>query len=263
MSKSNKKPIKICQEKPKDFLKEYNLSNKELIQQITHLVFPRRTLKSTPLQDCKYRLRDSIIYRAESIRFHLELLFYTKNSIERKLILDLGKKDDLFLMILGRENLMQIFDDIVFHICSMFDYLGNLIGLLYCGQDRMKLKWNGVLKSIGDEKNELSKISIAPICKKIHKELVDPLFNYRGRLIHYNTDSARGSQKISIKEGFVNIDFDIGFPAMLKKSAKIKCLEKIKSEDQEEANIIEIARILSLESVRNTIEIIKNISPKY
>lgn len=45
---------------------------------------------------------------------------------------------------------MYIFDDIVFHICSIFDYVANLIGLLYLGKE--KRKWNNIVRSARDKK---------------------------------------------------------------------------------------------------------------
>jgi len=250
----------IGQAKIENSLKEYDSLNKQLTIGLRDLVFPRKDIfKKNPIQNSKYILRDSIIYRAGSVRFHLKLLLFIKGSIEKAFTEDLKKINDLPLMIQGTENMLQLFDDIVFHICSMFDYLGNLIGLLYCGQDKMKLKWNGILNSIMDKNNKLSKASIVPILEQTHKELVNPLFNYRTRLIHHKKDSARGLQKTYLGKEFTNIDFNVGFPEMLKKALKIKCLEKLQSKNQEEVNIIKVALILSVESIKNVLEIIKKI----
>jgi len=262
MENLNNESQNTDKKKIKKFLNDYDRLHKELLTNLVYLVLPRPNIfKTSPLQDSKFLLRDSIIYRSGSIRFHLDLLFLIKSSIEKRVSLDLSKFNDLPSIVQGTENTLQIFDDIIFHICSMFDYLGNLIGLLYYGEHKMRLKWNGLLDSIRDRNNKLSKTSIAPQCKQTNKELVDPLFNYRGRLIHYKKDKARGSQRISLNKEFANIDFNVGFPIMLKNSLKIKCLKDIKFGNQEEVNIHEIAIILSLDSIKRVIEIIKAIPP--
>ncbi len=256
----DKKSQNVGQAKTENLLKEYDSLYKQLMIGLRDLVLPRKDFfKKTLIQNSKYILRDSIIYRAGSIRFHLQLLLLVKSSIEKEFTADLKEIKNLHLRVQGTENMQQVFDDIVFHICSMFDYLGNLIALLYYGPNKIKLKWKGLLKSIKDLNSKLSKASVTSLLKQINNELVNPLFEYRANIFHYKKDSARGFQKTYLDKEFTNIDFNVGFPETLEKTLKIKCLEKLQSENLEEVNIINVALILSVESIKSIIEIIKKI----
>ena len=108
------------------------------------------------LNDCpNFLLRDSIIYRLFSIRFHLHLI----SNIQDNIVKSMEKKfpnDDVELFLIGRDRLLYIFDDIVFGVCSLLDYIGNIIGLIYIGQHKANIKWNGCLKSCHDKSNMLN-----------------------------------------------------------------------------------------------------------
>jgi hypothetical protein len=90
----------------------------------------------------------------------------------------------------GRQEQVQLFDSIVFHSISLFDYLGNLMDYVCNDKGQMRLKWMGVVQSIRDPSNPLSRSPVANIIKNLHSELVDHLYKHRSDLIHYSADLA-------------------------------------------------------------------------
>lgn len=135
-----------------------------------------------------YVIRDSIFFRYDSIVFHLKLL----QSIQKNQYDILNNKKNKLEAIHNldfrfMDQQFQLFDSIIFHTISLFDYLGNLIGLISKGE--VKMKWDGIMNSINDKNNSFSKFEISTIIKAIHHDLVDKLYNYRSELIHYTKAS--------------------------------------------------------------------------
>lgn len=77
----------------------------------------------------------------------------------------------------------------------MFDYLGNLIGFIYVGQNGIKLKWNGLARCARDKNNQIYSKKSATLISQAHKQFVNPLFEFRSDVIHYrmNTSGAERS----------------------------------------------------------------------
>jgi len=149
-----------------------------------------------------FHLRDSIFYRLESLIFHLNLLL----SIQRNHIGQLNKKpydseERHKLLYSGSAQQVQLFDSIVFHSISLFDYLGNLVDYIAGGKYQMRLKWTGVIKSVNDKNNPLSKSPIAPVVLDLNRKLVDRLYEHRSDLIHYSTDMGGAQATLNIMKG--------------------------------------------------------------
>lgn len=84
-------------------------------------------------------------------------------------------------VIFARKHQYYIFDDIIFNILSMFDYLASMIGYMFQGK---YLKWNNLASSASDDANEIGKSSFAQLIVKEHKRWVHALMGYRSDLIH-------------------------------------------------------------------------------
>lgn len=145
-------------------------------------------------------LRNSIFYKVDCINFHLGLLFQLDEHILKQLSTVLFNQEKEIEIIYEKgDQQFFLFDDIVFHIISLFDYLGNLIGFLFYGKQRMKLKWKGVLRCCENptwEKNKMGreKIRSSNACSVIlkhHKKLLSKLEEYRASLFHYRRDDAK------------------------------------------------------------------------
>lgn len=149
---------------------------------------------SSGQNDNYFKLRDSIYYRLGSVIFHLKLLQAVQNNQLKKLSESPFNEEEKQKMFYnGREEQFQLFDSIVFHSISLFDYIGNLIDYICNNKGQMNLKWNGVIKSINDIRNPLFKSPISPILNKLHNDFVNRLYEHRSDLIHYSKDTGGAS----------------------------------------------------------------------
>lgn len=242
-------------EKRKEFLKEYDQKFKELTQKLIPFLidFDRKGLELSQSNHPKYIIRDSIFYRCESVRFHLDLILQIHESVLKQRMENFPHNEDPILLMRGTDQVMYVFDDIVFNLCSMLDYLGNLIGLLYIGKNKMKIKWNGIAKAAMDDNNKFSKTLVAAIIQEQHRNLIDRLFGYRSRLIHHKKDKV--GSKTSINFDVKNQKLGFGFSVDIPKEV-LKILKKIsKDELNDELTIFNVAIFLSEE----ILDIVNNI----
>ena len=133
-----------------------------------------------------YNLRDSVNYRYHCVQLHLQIMLRLYNESIHELNARFGEKGFLPPMVMGNaaEDQFAVFDSILFHGVSMFDYIGNLIEYVCGGEKRRRRKWNGIVKSVRDGKNEMSKLPIASSVLEIDRELIDKLYQHRSDVIH-------------------------------------------------------------------------------
>lgn len=153
----------------------------------------------SPQNDNYFRLRDTIFFRLNSVIFHLRLLHAVqRNHIDRLNKSPYDSMERHRLLYAGLEEQVQLFDSIVFHSISLFDYLGNLIDYICNNKGQMKLKWNGVIRSINDSTNPLSLSPISSVVKQLHSDFVDRLYEHRSDLIHYSIDSGGAETTLNL-----------------------------------------------------------------
>ncbi len=229
---------------------------KKLIQLLIN--FGRNTLELSPVDHPKYIIRNSILYRLKSIRFHLFLAVDAYQGIIRKFDENFfsQKTDDHHILTAGSEQMLFIFDDIVFNSASLLDYIGNLIGLLYI--NKPSIKWNGICNSVSDKDNKLSKTQIAPIILKHHHEWINHLYGYRSSLIHIRKDEAESNHTKKYErnengEGFeIHFGFNVKAPHFFEKNIKI-ISQEIPMKDP---SIIDVSYWLAEKTVKTTNELI-------
>jgi hypothetical protein len=148
------------------------------------------------------RLRDSLSYRSEALRWHAHLLRVLKASAERRLDEAFPDREKEFhLLVLAGSEQHWTFDDLVFNALAAFDYLGNFVGFAYYGDRRRKAKWDRIQKYARDADCELQQNGSArvsrglagPQIKDIDDNLVRGLSNYRAALIHYEALVGKGT----------------------------------------------------------------------
>lgn len=171
----------------------------------------------------KYKIRDSILFRFESILFHLIALIKKHQEIINYQYEHFSEKafNDILLIIEYKEQIHFLFDDIIFNSCSFFDYLANLIGFMYLGKNSMNIKWNGIAKAMMDKNNPISKTKLGPLVVSNHKDLITHLYDYRSRLIHKKRDLAGGGVTLYPNEDSVKIDFEVEPPEKFVKMIKM------------------------------------------
>jgi len=168
----------------------------------------------SPRSEQYFQLRDSTYYRLDSLVFHLRLL----RSVQQKHLQQLQTKpynqqERHHLLYVGSDQQFQLFDSIVFHAISLFDYFGNLIDFIAGGRNQMRLKWNGVVKAVHDPKNILSRSPIASVVVRVHKELVNLLYEHRSDVIHYSCDRGGAQTTFNLVKG--NSEFVVFAPHRL------------------------------------------------
>ena len=141
-------------------------------------------------------LRDSILYRVRTLTYHLGLLQSIKeNQLAHLQKLKFNSSERQMALLDGAEQQFGLFDDIVLHSISLFDYVGNLADYVCGTKGRMGLQWNGLVAACRSTDNELSRSPISQFVLNLHEAFVDKLYGHRSQVIHFKSDA--GSVQIS------------------------------------------------------------------
>ena len=147
------------------------------------------------------KIRFNVAYRADSVVWHIELLINQRkviaSNMEKTFPECLKNPMDV---IWSRKHQFYIFDDIIFNILSVFDYLACMIGVMFRGR---YLRWNNLVRSASDKNNDIGKYSFASSIVEIHENWVDSLMGFRSDLIHQQSHFGDAKVDISFekKEG--------------------------------------------------------------
>jgi|GEM_PF-3508558 len=215
--------------------KNSNKFYKELIS-IVLTSLEKRPPSHSIQNDVRTLLRDSIFYRIDSIYFHLDMLIKTNNSILMKMQQNSFYVDEK-LIKKGQDSMSYIFDDIIFNLCSLLDYFGDLVGCIYIGDDKQRLKWPGCARASRDPNNSLNSFKIASIISNEDKVWVGHLYDYRSKLIHYRKDITSSNQQIKFEKNSITYTFKVDKPELFISIIKLYS----NTEEKEEHSIIDIA----------------------
>jgi hypothetical protein len=164
-----------------------------------------------------FELQENVIYRLFSSLFHFQLLLRQhqfveqriedriKNNPERYTTLIFPKKHPDFEY--AEKEVSAIFDSIVFHLASIFDYISILINFICVKEKDQTPQWTGISKSARDPNNKLSKKEIASVIDKLNREFVIRLYDYRSDLIHRKSDINEYSFESRIETGKLSARF--------------------------------------------------------
>lgn len=166
----------------------------------SHYHLPRATRES--YRSVVLQQRDSVLYRFESLSFHLSLL---GNSLEKyaSLIGEEGPTDrtERAHLRAAANEALYLLDDIVFNSASMFDYWAGLVAAIFLGPHRHTIKWNNLRRTLSGSATDrpsageafLVDSSSARRILHLHGEWVDALFAYRSDVIHTSAEKADGA----------------------------------------------------------------------
>jgi hypothetical protein len=128
-------------------------------------------------------IRDSVLYRAQSLAYHLDIQRLQFEGYRRQFVI--GPKSDHQELLHGaRQNMTFLADDVLFNTMSLLDYTGNLLGAILAGSNAQNVKWNGLVKSARDSGNPLSGHRACRLAVVEHAEWVDALQGVRAQVIH-------------------------------------------------------------------------------
>jgi len=170
-----------------------------------------------------YELRDSINYRINSANLHFYLLIVRKFDIENRFAKMLKDKPTVFNgFIMGNphfdmaaDEIMAIYDSIVFHLSSCFDYLAMLTQFVFGKNPQTKMQWITLVKHCHNNQSEFSKRKFVENIKSVDSEFVSKFNDYRAELIHRKKSTS-----------FANVSWELNSG---KVTTQFKCSTKIKS----------------------------------
>lgn len=134
-----------------------------------------------------YEYKDNVLFRLKSVRFHFNLLMVCQGTFEDNLKNISMSNNPLIQMNyerMGTEELYSLFDSMVYHLCSIFDYLFSLINFVHGKEKLDKPKWNNFRTDKNKKKNLYCSAEMIEALTKIDDNYVFPLIQYRSHLIH-------------------------------------------------------------------------------
>jgi hypothetical protein len=153
-----------------------------------------------------YEFRDNLLYRLRATRLHINILVNLLNSLDQELTEIYSKENGQISMQIHFENrksdISSLFDSVIFHIVSAFDYVSNLVGFL-CIKNQKKIKWTQFAKSVRDQKNELSQTNFSELIDNLDRTFIGRLYDHRSYLIHIGNDNGKSSLSIELMKGKV------------------------------------------------------------
>jgi hypothetical protein len=169
-----------------------------------------------------YELRDNINYRISSANLHFYLLLDRKLEIERRFEKMLNEKPTVFngfvtgnpYFEMASDEIMALYDSIVFHLSSCFDYLATLIQFVFGKNPESKLQWITLVKHCHNKQSEFAKRKFIQNIKTVDADYVSKFNDYRAELIHRKKSTS-----------FANVSWQLNSG---KVTTKFKCSEKIK-----------------------------------
>lgn len=191
-----------------------------------------------------FTLRDNVLAKLYTARFHFQILIDYHNHIEKTFeqfyktnpteFHNRGFKFqslyDTFTM-----EIFSLFDSMIYHLCSIFDYVFRLINFIHGKEIAGNPKWNQYkshknLKNFGFCSKEL-----IPKLEKLDVEFVYPLIKHRSILIHSNVDN--GNLALSFKLGGKDFKanflttklFKANFPNLIKEHSDVDISLKFSS----------------------------------
>lgn len=138
-----------------------------------------RKFGESPITDT----RSNILFRIQSIMYFTKLMWVEEKSllsfINENDHIDQNQRSTMSEILVFNQK--AIFDSILYHLGSLYDYYAMMTGFIYFGKG---LKWNGLIKSAHDKKNSKIGNKQGSLLIDSHREFVNSLFEHRSFLIH-------------------------------------------------------------------------------
>ncbi|OJW80178.1 MAG: hypothetical protein BGO69_13185 [Bacteroidetes bacterium 46-16] len=170
-----------------------------------------------------YELRDNIHYRLNSSKLHFYLMLRRKMDIEHgfaQMLKNDPKVFDGFLMgnphfEFAADEIMAIYDSIIFHLSSSFDYLAMLVQFVFGKNPQENLQWITLVKHCYSNVSDFNDRKFKENVRNVDRDFVSKFNDYRAELIHRKKSTSFASVSWELSSGVVDVKF--------------KCSDKIKS----------------------------------
>jgi hypothetical protein len=199
MERVNHKPIKDIADLAFE-MNELQTKSKSFSRKIIGLGFDyQNKISGKPANDFFYEIRDSVSYRLSSCEYLFHLLNEHQVQDESDLTQNLSRQQrpgvtQIFgpgmSTVLAMASIERpcLFDSIIYHLTSTFDYMGGLTELICGGQGRNRLKWNSLTGKIRDSTSKHAASQVADTIIRGHNDFVNSLYGHRSTLIHDSAD---------------------------------------------------------------------------
>lgn len=154
-------------------------------------------------QNLLLKSSNDIFYRINSVNFHIRLLLDYSEAKPKSghELIDIAKPANLDEPILNNSHVKKIFnfstqeasslfDSVIYHITTLFDYMGSMINLIYnlTGTKEESLKWSSLNRTSRDSNKKFHNLNAGKIVRDLNNDFVEPLYKHRSTLIHNRSD---------------------------------------------------------------------------
>ena len=210
-----------------------------------------------------YELRENIHYRLNSSKLHFYLMLRRKIDIEHKfsqMLKENPKVFDGFFMgnphfEFAADEIMSIYDSIIFHLSSAFDYLAMLLQFVFGKNPQSHLQWITLAKHCYSDNSEFVQRKFRENVKNVDRDFVSKFNDYRAELIHRKKSTSFANVSWKLLSGEVNTKFKV--------SDKMKsAFKKIVDKDKEYC-ITFLTHILIKQTVLNIGNVIEGVKNEF
>lgn len=199
-------------------------------------------------------LRDSMLYRAESVGFHNDLLKVHFDGLTARANVDpVGIQDDRHFLYDCQRVFTFLSDDLLFNVISLFDYTANLVSFVLAGPNAHTRKWNGTVRALRDPNSLLNTTASAATMIQLHSEWVDKLHGSRSKIIHDRALLADGGRTLTFNNNTLRNTLHFQWPPAVVR--RLRFLEHFSKEGK--VDLIVGAEQIALRALDATIEVIK------
>lgn len=158
---------------------------------------------SIEFQKLLFKITNDVFFRINSASFHIKLLldYYESKPKSGDDLIDIAKPENLDDPILqnarvqnffnfSSQEASSLFDSVIYHITTLFDYMGCMINLIYnlTGTKEQSLKWSALNRTSRDSDKKFHNFNAGKIVRDLNNDFVEPLYKYRSILIHNRSD---------------------------------------------------------------------------
>ncbi len=136
-----------------------------------------------------HKRKNALIYRWSAVWWHVSHTDEVIASVQLQ-AQNPEHRGNLMPIFIGFKDHHFLFDDAVFNLVSMFDYLAGLIGLVLTGNLQKWHKWNSLVKTL--RTNDYGRPEASQFLISTHQDWVDKLSSYRAGVFHEKTDLSKG-----------------------------------------------------------------------
>lgn len=132
-----------------------------------------------------HKRKNALLYRWSAVWWHVSLAEQAIVTV-RSQARNPENRGNLPFILANKRDHGYLFDDAVFNLISMFDYLAGLIGLVLTSDVHKWHKWNSLVKTV--RANDFDRPKASEMLINAHQGWVDKLSGYRAGVYHEKSD---------------------------------------------------------------------------